>query len=35
LFLALRPWDMIIVSRRWISEFLDRRTLAARVNASK
>jgi glycosyltransferase involved in cell wall biosynthesis len=35
LFLALRPWDMIIVSRRWISEFLDRRALAARVNASK
>jgi hypothetical protein len=35
LFLALRPWDLIIVSRRWISEFLDRRTPAARVNASK
>jgi glycosyltransferase involved in cell wall biosynthesis len=35
LFLALRPWDTIIVLRRWISEFLDRRTSAARADVSK
>jgi len=35
LFLALRPWDISVVLRRWILEYWDRRRYAARANLSK
>jgi glycosyltransferase involved in cell wall biosynthesis len=35
LFLALRPWDISVVLRRWILEYWDRRRSTARANLSK
>ena len=35
LFLALRPWDISVVLRRWILEYWNRRRSTARANLSK